>query len=338
MGILGGLAGGGQALSQLGMMNMQHQQKLDEMKQQEQLYQQRERFVENLKAPAEKVTKSTNEKGQVVATTSQWVPPADDNTPGFYKQISTEVVPPKYSKDTVTTGSGVKQGVLYNENDPTDVHYIGAPDDTEAQRTKVEQQNAGISGGRLAEEVRYHNQEHTDRVNGVGPRQSSVPHTMDLPGGLQVQGNLVPGQGFVPMQTPSGDYAAKAGKPGTDAQGNPVPAAPTDFDSINKYFEPASNFPGSFQLSPDQQNAAAGMKTTPMAQLSGSPIDAGGSGAQQTPRPAQASKGALGADGAGPTPQASAQNHGGAPRLQINKTTGAKRYVYPDGTITQAGA
>lgn len=311
MGALGAMAGLGQGLQQVGLMQFKTQQMQQERQQEEQIAEQKMRVQASLTAPAEKQVKRTGSDGTNYVDTQQWVPPADNSTPGYYKTVGTEVVPVNYKVDKISTGPGITQTVMYPENgDMSKVKYIGAPDNTEALRTAADQTRSSAEVARVGLEGKRVDLEAQRLKNDManGGKQSMVPHTIDLPSGAQVQGNLVPGKGFVPMQTPSGDFAVKAPKLDDSERNAGMQPAPTDFNSINSYFSPKSNFPGSFTMDD--------VKQTPMAQLNPSATNTGGSGSQQTPRPSQPSKGAMGGDGAGPTPQATAQGQQGKPSLQ----------------------
>jgi hypothetical protein len=148
--LFAGLGAGGNALAQLGMMQIQHLQKQQDEERENKIWMQRQRMLESMKAPAERSRTIDNpdKPGQKLLVREVWQPPADDNTPGKYQEVGREPITPKYVKDKRTLPGNKEEDILVNENDPTDVHAIpgSAPRDIYDPEGKV---RTGIEGARL---------------------------------------------------------------------------------------------------------------------------------------------------------------------------------------------
>lgn len=177
--LFGGLAAAGNTLSQIGLMQMQRQQHLEDQDREDKVWMRRQRLLESMKAPAERSRTIDNpdKPGQKLLVREVWQPPADDNTPGKYVEAGREAVSPKYMKDKRTLPGNKEEDVLINENDPTDVHAIpgSAPrdiyDPEGAKRTAIEAANAATSAGHLSLDRTKFIQEGIDKQNA-----DKVPH------------------------------------------------------------------------------------------------------------------------------------------------------------------
>ena len=283
-GALGALMGFGQGLQQIGMMQLNAMQKKQQMEEENQLMMARQAALQRLKPPEVKTVTQDDpdQPGRKIAVTQQWDPGDPlNNKPGSWSTVGTQHVQPTYKKDTQTLPGDMEQSVLYNENDPTDVHPLGSPrhifNPSEMElgkaRLAMEGGNLSVSQQRLEFEKQKAQQDREDRLKGIGARESTVPHDFDLPDGIKVQGNLLPGGVVKPLQTPAGDFLVKAPKLSqADRDAGAVPPD-TSFDAINSHFSPPSNFPGSFSFDKDQKNAVEMMRgTSPLGQLSPQPI------------------------------------------------------------------
>lgn len=290
--LFGGLAAAGNTLSQIGLMQMQRQQHLEDQDREDKVWMRRQRLLESMKAPAERSRTIDNpdKPGQKLLVREVWQPPADDNTSGSYKEVGREAVSPKYMKDKRTLPGNKEEDVLINENDPTDVHAIpgSAPRDIYDPEGKV---RTGLEAARLADDRQKTKfdqglrlQEATDKKNGVGrgPDERYSYHTEEDPTGKttgfafdRTQGvkkklgyntDPTPGGGLVAdMEQQAQDPGAFAPKP--DAFSSPL----SQFDRAPAGNTPPSQGPsatggGGSQASMAAQPAkGAGAKGPPVA-------------------------------------------------------------------------
>ena len=319
MALLGGLQGAGQGLEQFGMLQQAQQAKHQNMMDENNLMMQRERMLQSLKAPAEKVETmdDPDNPGHKIAVTKQWNPPTQDGQSGSYQEVARVHVPVAWKSDEKyingPDGTPLVQKGFSDPDNPTKFIPTGDAipkfDPEGKKRTALEAGRLGMEGQRLDFDKSKFAQEQAAKSD---PSQRAA---------------LMP---FEPVSEED-----------TDAQGNPVkthkrfdrrtgvmsePLKPSDLPQ-----DPSQYVPGSPSAYAGADPSYAAQQVSPLSQFAsaGQP--------KNQPAPMQSGGGGSGDSGpSAPAKGASTNDHGGAPRLQINKSTGAKRYVYPDGTIAPA--
>lgn len=295
MGLLQGLGSG---LEQVGLMQMQGQQKHQQMEDENRLLMLRERQQARLRPPTEKTVEmdDPDQPGHKISKTMQYVLPDDDTGKGSWQEVSRVHVPVKWEKTeryvNAPDGTPMVQKGWEDPNDPTKFKPDGDASpkyDPEGQkRTAIEAGNLKNSQDRLSLDRTKFIQEETDKKNNTQPHERYSFHESDDPTNPNKKiankfdkftGDYGP-VGRTGPQSPGGGMVADMG-----AQ----PAAPN--------FAPKDD-----------------AFSSPLSQLSPSATGGGGSAPSMSPQ------GAKGGD------------HGGPPSQKYSPSRKRWGWVYPDGT------
>lgn len=144
--LLGGLMGGAQAAQTLLLDKARQMEKDKDKADEEALWEKRQRIMESLKAPAEKVEEidDPDKPGWKLKVTKQWNPPTQDGQKGAYVEVGRAAVPPSLKKDKISLAGNKEQDILYD--DAGNIKPLGAPRDIFDPTSK---ERLGLEGSRL---------------------------------------------------------------------------------------------------------------------------------------------------------------------------------------------
>lgn len=176
--LLGGLMGGAQAAQTLLLDRARQMEKDKDKADEEALWEKRQRIMESLKAPAEKVEEidDPDKPGWKLKVTKQWNPPQQDGQKGTYVEVGRAAVPPSLKKDKISLAGNKEQDILYD--DAGNIKPLGAPrdifDPEGAKRTQLEAGRLGMEGQRLNFDKDKFAQEQKDK-NDPAKRAALMP-------------------------------------------------------------------------------------------------------------------------------------------------------------------
>lgn len=173
--LLGGLMGGAQAAQTLLLDKSRQMEKDKDKADEEALWEKRQRIMESLKAPAEKVETMDDpaNPGHKIAVTKQWNPPQQDGQKGAYVEVARVHVPTKWEIKKVGMGNDAEQDMFVDPENPENMKPVPGSS-PQPRHDPTAGARLGMEGARLNLESKKFDFDSSIKVKELADKQAEL--------------------------------------------------------------------------------------------------------------------------------------------------------------------